>query len=193
MCHEHTKDGSHRPHPHHIKTLRSSCLPELNFLPLQPLKPLAMSNNGIFDFTGFTGFNDTGFGFDNSSAIDDVFNFNTLNGGNGVGLDLQSHQYVCPSKLNSAWYLQSSEVGETSQPYTGVEVLRDRDGFSHLHNPVTGLTTLHPGRQVSLYKGKSRSPSSKTSFRNSFIRNRIQPTLSQGDDHPPTATHINSD
>lgn len=112
-----------------------------------------MLNNAIFDFDGFTDFNNTGFGFDNSSTEDNLFDFHTPNEGNTIGLDLQSYQHAGPSNLDSAWYLQSSGVVGTSQPYTGVEVLGDLDGLSHLHNPVTGPTTLHLGSQVSPYKG----------------------------------------
>lgn len=139
-----------------------------------------MLNNRISDFTDFTGFDHTGFGFDNSGTAGDLFNFDSFNMQNTSGLYLQNHQYAGPSDLDSSWYLRPPEVDGASQPYTGVEVLGGLNGLSHLHNLITAPTTMYPGNQMSPDEGKSCSPSSKVSFRNSFVRTGCNPPFNPG-------------
>lgn len=149
-----------------------------------------MLNNGIFNFTDFSGFDRDGFGSDSHNATEDIFNFNLFNGGTGTSPDLQNCQCAGPSNFNNPWYLHSPEVGESSQPYTGAEVLGDLNGLSRLCNPVAVPTAEYPGNQTSFSQGKPCSPSSEVSFRNLFVHNRIRPTLQpwNGHLHPPMAT-----
>ena len=148
-----------------------------------------MLNNGIFDFTGFTGFDRTGFNFNNSSVASDLFDYNEFDKENKTGL--QDNQYASPSDLQSSWYLQPPKVGGVNPPYTGVEVLGNLNGPSHLCDPITAPTMMYPRSQVSPDEGKSCSASSKVSFRNLVTRNRIQPNLppGRGHPHPPTTTY----
>ena len=109
--------------------------------------------NRIFDFTGFAGFDRTGFGFDNSDAAEDLSNFDSFNMEDKSGLHPQNYQFAGPSDLNSSWYLRSPEVGGASQQYPGADVLGDPNGLTHLHNLMTPPAQIYPGDQESLNEG----------------------------------------
>jgi len=112
-----------------------------------------MSFNGIFDFTDFTDFDNNSLGHDYSSAMDHLFD--TSNWGNDTGLHLSIHQHAGFSKDKNERYLNQSIVGGSSQPYTGVEVLRNPNGFLDLDDPTRAPTTLYPANRVSLNEGQS--------------------------------------
>ena len=157
-----------------------------------PTYPLTMSSNGIFDFTGFTGFDNNNLGHDNSSTANDLFD--AFNREGDIGLDLHTRQYASSSTQIDDWYLHPSNVGGPSQPYTGVGGVLDDHVIPNLSDPAKAPTTLYPTNRVSLGEGKSPIPPWTPSFRNSttitgynshFYRGVTTPTFSS----QPVATH----
>ena len=139
--------------------------------PFTPTRPAAMSFNGTFDFTGFTGSDNNNLGRDNSNAVDGLLN--TFDWGNSTSPGLYTHQYAGSSTNNDGLYLQPSNVTGPSQPYTWVEVLGNPNSFPDLNGPETAPTSLYPANRVSLDEAS----------------HVVHPKDHRSETHPPVAGH----
>lgn len=132
----------------------------------------AMFHNTGPDFTDLTTFsesNNNNFDCGSSGATGDLFHMESNLG----------NQYVGPS-TGDEWYLQSLEDGDPSQPYTGVETMEGLNGFPY---PATSQS-LCQGNNAS--EGKSRSPTSETSFKSPLLPHcRVLLTLLHEQPHRP--------
>jgi len=92
-----------------------------------------MSSNGAFDFTGFTDFDNSNLGHDNSSTVNDPPD--AFNREGDAGLDLHTRKYTSVSTQTDDSHLYPSNVSST--------------GFLTTAGPST-LPAVHPTR-VSLF------------------------------------------
>ena len=127
-----------------------------------------MSSSGAFDFTGFTDFDNSNLGHDNTSTVNGLFD--AFNWEGDAGLDLHTRQYASVSRKTDDLYLYPSKV---SGPSAGAQGVSEGHVIPGLRDPAEAPTTLYPANRVSLGEGKSRIPPWTPLLRESTTRHRI--------------------